>query len=136
MKDFIPIGTYVQCSGEILITKLDNLRKLVPSQKFLEGFIVGGTFLKEGIREFINEYGYSFEQTRNVFAYKVVRGFINRPHYVLPEQISYTAVPDKLGTCPFADTGWTEKGRKQQAEIMRGEMWDWPRDKKGRWAKK
>ena len=136
MKDFIPIGTYVQCSGEILITRLDDLRKLVPSQKFLEGFIVGGTFLKEGIREFDNEYGYSFRQTRNVFVYKVVRGFINRPHYVLPEQIIYTAAPERLGTCQFADTGWTEQGRTQQAEIMRDEMKAWPRDGKGGWVKK
>lgn len=136
MKDFLPIGTYVQCGGRIVAKKGPRNRTLVRRDGFVEGFIVGGSFLKEGLIDFDSEDGYSFIQTKSVFVYKVIRGFINKPVFVLPEQIAYQSFPEKPGTCSFISIKHDEKDMAYLSGIMKDEMKDHPRDSKGRWIKK
>jgi len=111
-------------------------RKLREVPGFKEGFIVGGTHLKEGNIEYDSEAGYIFTQTKTVFAYKVISGFVNKPVFVLPEQIAYQLLPQNPASCPFMHITQSDETRNEQSKFMKDEMKDWPRDKQGRWVKK
>jgi len=142
MKDFLPLGTYVQCSGSVEALRQYNDRGYLSRRKlrevpgFKEGFIVGGTHLKEGNIEYDSEAGYIFTQTKTVFAYKVISGFVNKPVFVLPEQIAYQLLPQNPASCPFMHITQSDETRNEQSKFMKDEMKDWPRDKQGRWVKK
>ena len=135
MKEFLPIGTYVKCSGKVKIDKNYTKRNILLVQCFVEGFIVGGSYLKEGTITHNYEEGDYFTPTKAIFAYRVIRGFINKPIFVLPEQIVYNHFPENPGTCPFIaqdQPPWSERDKL----FLREEMKDWPRDERGRWIKK
>ena len=136
MKDYLPIGTYVQCNGRVMAKKSSYKRTIWTSDKFTEGYIVGGSYLKEG--DIMNngyEEGISFKATKTVFVYKVLPGFTNKPIFVLPEQIVYKHIQDNPVRCRFRAVAWTDKDREMLSEYMKTEMGDWPRDAKGRWVR-
>jgi hypothetical protein len=139
MKDVLPIGTYVQFHERVYVVKIgagfsEKKRTIRSARQFGEGFIVGGSFLKEGICSWDNDYGGAFKSTKSVFVYKVVPGYINRPIFVLPEQIAYShqGEPKNISFCHIP---WSEAQRNELSEYMTVEMKDWPRDSKGRWVK-
>jgi len=142
MKDFLPLGTYVQCSGSVEALRQYNDRGYLSRRKlrevpgFKEGFISGGTHLKEGKIKWDNEIGYTFTPTKTVFVYKVIRGFVNKPVFVLPEQIGYQIFPQNQTACPFMHITQSDETRNEQSKFMKDEMKDWPRDERGRWVKK
>ena len=141
MKDFLPLGTYVQYNESVEAAKRYargwlSRRDLKNVPGFGEGFIVGGTHLKEGNIEYDSEVGYIFTQTKTVFAYKVISGFVNKPVFVLPEQITYQLLPQNPASCPFMHITQSDETRNEQAKFMKDEMKDWPRDERGRWVKK
>ena len=142
MRDFLPLGTYVQCSGSVEASRQYNERGYLSRRKlrevpgFKEGFISGGTHLKEGNIKYDSEEGYIFTQTKTVFAYKVISGFVNKPVFVLPEQIAYQLLPQNPASCPFMHITQSDETRNEQAKFMKDEMKDWPRDERGRWVKK
>lgn len=134
MKDYLPIGTYVQCSGKVVICKPENKRNIVAVGGFIEGYIVGGSYIKEGIIEYDSDY-ISFKHTKTVFVYRVSVGFINKPILVLPEQISFKHVQDNPTYSKFVAQRWTDRERELLSRDMKDIMKDWPRDAKGRWMK-
>jgi hypothetical protein len=142
MRDFLPLGTYVQYTESVEASRQYNERGYLSRRKlgkvpgFGEGFIVGGTHLREGNIKWDHDEGYIFTQTKTVFAYKVIGGFVNKPVFVLPEQIAYQLLPQNPASCPFMHITQSDETRNEQAKFMKDEMKDWPRDERGRWVKK
>jgi len=138
MKNFIDIGTYVRCNGRVKNNYVYDTydRKIEKITCKIKGYIIGGTYLKEGTLIRGYEEGNSFHTTKTVFVYKVVPGFINKPILVLPEQILPNQVTKFPSACKFKASHLSEIERNKLSSYMKTIMKDWPRNKKGQWIKR
>jgi hypothetical protein len=131
--EYLPIGTSVRVDGQyIRKKKMSGFRRLscwwqfVPVEAF-HGVVVGGVYLHDGESYYDPEEGAEFLITETKFAYKIVKGFLNKPVFV-PPAFAVEVSPKPI---PKMDVGWTERARKEMSLASKA----FPRDSKGRFTR-
>lgn len=121
-------------------------RVLKPYKRNFKGQITGGKYLRLGVynpgyyeRSYFGEEDNSEQPSlsvdRTVFVYLVRDGFLNKEHYVLPDDLELLERNTVDFKVPMSNQGQQEYYTPEYKEILRDAARDQPRDSKGRFKK-